>query len=162
MFFVIILGGTGFNPDFKRIAKAFELVRGFDKRRFPSVIITSGLGVNDDGVYERDFLAGLAIKKGMKCLIGKGGNWNHRNTRDDIFQAINAIPRNYNPQVFIPVEGWMHALRVWVYAKMQMPVGMRSSVKCVNDGHKLTLERRIREVESLLKMFLWVLKKIFK
>jgi hypothetical protein len=161
MIFVAILGGTGFDAGFKRITRAFELTQKFSKKGILGAIITSGLGQNEDGVYERDFLANLAWGKGIPCIRGKDGDPVHRNSADDILQIINAIPKGYSSIIYFPTEGKIHAFRVWVYAKMQMPAGMHSSIKCVDDGHKLMFERRLREARSLIKMLLWLLKKIF-
>jgi hypothetical protein len=160
--FVGLLGGNGFNPDFQRVVFAFRLANE------GRILVTSGLGLKD-GITERDFLADLFWERfGKIVLNGQGGDPIHRDSRDDIRQVFNAISGYCEGEclngatIIFPTEGMLHALRIWVYAKMQLPPGVSAKIICVDDGVKITAERRVWEIVGVAKMLLWVFKRSIK
>jgi hypothetical protein len=157
--FVGLLGGSGFDPKFPRVAFAFKLAMD------GKILVTSGLDPKD-GVSERDFLADFFRKQlGRKSvLIGKGGDPIHRDSKDDIRQIFNAIGeyRLYDATITFPTEGRLHAFRIKIYAKMQLPSGVFAKIVCVDDGAPVGIMRQIHEVCAVLKLFGWMLYRCLK
>lgn len=158
--FACILGGTGFSVKSPRIRTAIE----FLKNNTDFYVITSGLGVEApyEG-FEREYVASLLLEVGIhpwRIIVGSGGDRDHRNTRDDILQIINAIPWRHRmePELLFFTEGWLHAFRVRAYCRAQIPLGRPVKITTLNCD-TISRERRLREIKSFAKCLWWLLRR---
>ena len=160
--FLCILGGTGFSLESPRLKAAIPFMK-FLKEELEYTAITSGMGIEEisKGRFEREYVAQLLEQQNIspdRIVVGRGGDHMNRNTRDDILQILNAVPWESvgNPELVFLTEGWLHAFRVKIYCRAQIPAGRTAVIKTMNCG-PTDWNRRLKEIRSTAKCLWWLL-----
>lgn len=153
-YYIVVLGGTGFNADFLRFKIGANLAK-----KAGATLVVCGMGVQNHE-YEYQFLARNALTKGISTvqIIPVMSDEKHRSHQDEVkhvMEKLAWIKHDGTADISFITEGWLRASLIKMYALLQKPKWFQAKVHCVDSGEKVPWRRRLLNLRSVFKFFYW-------